>query len=64
MTPMEYDLHTQADLVFAICALHNFICHRVNREEDTFYHSADALQELQLRLGETEKNGGQWEEVA
>jgi hypothetical protein len=61
-TPMEYDLRTQADLVLAICALHNFIRHRANGEEDSFYRTADAVRESQFRLGEAEHYGGQWGE--
>jgi len=33
----EYNLNTQAQLVLVVCALHNFIRHHANGEEDQFY---------------------------
>jgi len=37
----EYDLAIQAQLVLVVCALHNFIRHRANGEEDDFYKETD-----------------------
>jgi len=37
----EYDLAIQAQLVLVVCALHNFIRHQANGEEDDFYKETD-----------------------
>ena len=43
-TAPEYDLDTQAQLVLVTCALHNFIRHRANGEDDEFYKETQADQ--------------------
>lgn len=40
-TVLEYDLETQAQLVLVVCALHNFIRHHANGEDDEFYKETD-----------------------
>lgn len=44
----EYSLDTQAQLVLVVCALHNFIRHRANGEEDEFYKEADCNRDENL----------------
>lgn len=41
----EYSLDTQAQLVIVACALHNFIRHRANGEDDEFYKEVDSTRE-------------------
>ena len=51
-TVPEYNLETQAQLLLLICALHNFIRHRANGEDDEFYRASDLSEDL-----ENEGNG-------
>jgi hypothetical protein len=50
-TPLEYDIDTQSKLVMVLCALHNFIRHRANGAEDSFYHDADVERDQRFRSG-------------
>ena len=43
-TAPEYSLKVQAKLVLVICALHNFIRHRANGEDDEFYKESGQIQ--------------------
>ena len=43
-TAPEYSLKVQAQLVLVICALHNFIRHRANSEDDEFYKQSRQMQ--------------------
>jgi len=40
-TTPEYNLTIQAQLILVVCALHNFIGHRANGEEDGFYQGSN-----------------------
>ena len=46
-TAPEYNLDTQAQLVLVICALHNFIRHQANGEDDEFYRASDLSEDLE-----------------
>ena len=50
-TAPEYHLDVQAQLILVLCALHNFIRHRANGEDDEFYRESD------LPYGGDEENG-------
>jgi len=58
-TPMEFDFKTQTHIVLALYALHNFIRHRANGEEDDFYRKADIVREQELSSGIEEKQEDQ-----
>ena len=52
-TAPEYSLDIQAQLILVLCALHNFIRHRANGEDDEFY------RELNVPLeGSDQESGG------
>ena len=53
-TAPEYNLDTQAQLVLVVCALHNFIRHRANGEDDEFYKERDASEGLEKEGNGTE----------
>lgn len=50
-TAPEYHLNIQSQLILVLCALHNFIRHRANGEDDEFY------RELDLPLGGGDQDG-------
>jgi hypothetical protein len=58
-TAPEFDLTTQAQLILVVCALHNFIRHRANGEEDQFYQDADSSLE---NINHSEESNPSYEE--
>jgi hypothetical protein len=50
-TPLEYDTPTQTKLVMVLCALHNFVRHRAQGLEASFYRDADQERDQRCRSG-------------
>ena len=62
-TAPRFDFRVQAQLVPALCALHNFVRSRVNGEEDLFYQEADSILEESFQLGKASPYGDERDQL-